>query len=30
MIYIYTKLNETKQIDSVYRFLEDKELLARV
>jgi len=26
----YTKLNETKQIDSVYPFLEDKELLARV
>ncbi len=30
MTYQYTKLNETKQIDSVYPFLEDKELLARV
>ncbi len=30
MIHLYTKLDETKQIDSVYPFLENKELLARV
>ena len=30
MIYLYTKLNDTKQIDSFYPFLENKELLARI